>query len=199
MSLELVNTLGTLTTVVIVAAAAIAALIQLRHLRAGNQINAMLSIGDKFQGHEYADATDVIARNLAAAIEDPGFRGFVDAFARGVAPSSVPPEYMTVRRAAVLVGNTLEELGILVKNNIVDRTLFLDRYCSVIGRTWHQLQDFTAFIRDAQSDQGIWENFEYITVLSQDWLEKYPTSYPKGVRRLQLRNPWPVPSMPATT
>ena len=38
-----------------------------------------------------------------------------------------------------------------------------------------------------------------VTVLSQDWLEKYPTSYPKGVLRLQLRNPWPAPSMPATT
>jgi hypothetical protein len=50
MSLELINTLGTVTTVAIVAAAAIAALVQLRHLRAGNQINAMLSIGQRISG-----------------------------------------------------------------------------------------------------------------------------------------------------
>ncbi len=47
MSLELTNNLGTVTTVVIVAAAALAGLVQLRHLRAGNQINAMLTIGEE--------------------------------------------------------------------------------------------------------------------------------------------------------
>jgi hypothetical protein len=47
MSLELLNAIGTLLTVTIVAATAIAALVQLRHLRAGNQINAMLRIGEE--------------------------------------------------------------------------------------------------------------------------------------------------------
>ena len=37
MSLELVNTFGTLLTVAIIAATAIAAMVQLRHLRASNQ------------------------------------------------------------------------------------------------------------------------------------------------------------------
>ena len=198
MSLELINTFGTVTTVVIVAAAAVAALVQLRHLRAGNQINAMLSIGDKFQGHEYTEAGDIVARNFATVVEDPAFREFAVAYGRGVASGHIAPEYVAVRRAAIFVGNTLEELGILVKNNIVDRTLFLDRYCSVIARTWAQLENFTAFTREAQNDVGIWENFEYITVLSQDWMEKHPTTYPKSVRRLQLHNPWPVPPLLAS-
>ena len=198
MSLELINTLGTVTTVVIVAAAAVAALVQLGHLRAGNQINAMLSIGENFQGHEYTDAGDMVAQKLATVIKDPAFRDFAAAFGRGVIPSQVDPEYVAVRRATILVGNTLEELGILVKNNIVDKTLFLDRYCSVIARNWSQLENFTAFIRDVQDDPGIWENFEYITVLSQDWMKEHLTTYPKSVRRLQLRNPWPVPPLLAS-
>ena len=46
MSLELINTFATLLTVAIIAATAVAAMVQLRHLRAGNQINAMLAIGE---------------------------------------------------------------------------------------------------------------------------------------------------------
>lgn len=72
MSLELINTLGTLTTVVIVAAAAIAALIQLRHLRAGNQINAMISIGN--QVDQIQDANTLVRQKLDSALEDPAYR-----------------------------------------------------------------------------------------------------------------------------
>jgi len=44
MSLELINAVAGLATVTIVAVTAVAALIQLRHLRAGNQISALLSV-----------------------------------------------------------------------------------------------------------------------------------------------------------
>jgi hypothetical protein len=199
MSLELINTLGTVTTVVIVAAAAIAALVQLRHLRAGNQINAMLSIGDKFQGLPFTDALELVNARLAIALEDPVFRNYVIAIRRGPSVSDVDVRYVDVRRAALLVGNTYEELGILVKNGIVDKTLFLDRYCGVSISAWHRLEKFTAFVREVAADPGIWENFELITVLSEDWLRDYPSTYPGATRRLQLHNPWPVPPMPATT
>jgi hypothetical protein len=96
------------------------------------------------------------------------------------------------------VGNTHEELGILVKNGIVDKALFLDQYCWVIARDWNLLERFTAYSRAAAANDSIWENFEYLAVLSQDWLREHPSMYPKGLRRLQLHNPWPVPPMPAT-
>ena len=54
MSLELVNTFGTLLTVAIIAATAIAAMIQLRHLRAGNQINSLLMLGEQFESREFS-------------------------------------------------------------------------------------------------------------------------------------------------
>ena len=50
MSLELLNALASLLTVCIIAATAIAAMVQLRHLRAGNQITAMLAIGEELSG-----------------------------------------------------------------------------------------------------------------------------------------------------
>lgn len=35
------------------------------------------------------------------------------------------------------------------------------------------------------------ENFEYLTVLSQDWDAAHPNgSYPSGVRRIDLKDDW---------
>jgi hypothetical protein len=198
MSLELINTLGTVTTVVIVAAAAMAALVQLRHLRAGNQINAMLSIGESLD-KEFLDAQHFVQKELAVALKHPDFRAYSAAMARGVAPPEAPPVYVEVRRAAVAVGNKYEELGILVRNGIVDPNLFIERYNNVIGGGWSALETFTAFTRAVVGTDTVWDNFEYLAVLAQDWLKQHPQGiYPKGVRRLQLQNPWPVPPMPAT-
>lgn len=198
MSLELINTLGTVTTVVIVAAAAIAALVQLRHLRAGNQINAMLSIGEKLQSEAFQEAQSVISGQLKSALEDAAFRNYMIALGRGSPTPEVEPRYVDLRRATILIGNSLEELGILVKNGIVDQRLFLDRYQFVVVRNWNILEGFTAFSRDATGKNVIWENFEYLTVICQDWERLHPSTYPKDVRRLQLHNPWPVPPLPAT-
>ncbi len=198
MSLELVNTFGTLLTVAIIAATAIAAMIQLRHLRAGNQINAMLSIGESID-RKFLDAQHLVQKGLAAALKDLDFRTYSAAMTRGVTPPEVPPAYIEVRRAAIAVGNKYEELGILVRNGIVEQNLFIERYASVIDDGWNALETFTAFSRAVRGTNAGWENFEYLAVLSQDWIKRHPQgTYPKGVRRIQLQNPWPVSPMPAT-
>jgi hypothetical protein len=86
MSLELLNTLGTLTTVIIVGATAIAALVQLRHLRAANQINAMLSVVTALDAKAVRDAAEHARRELGSAINDPTFREIVVARVRGKSP-----------------------------------------------------------------------------------------------------------------
>lgn len=194
MSLELINTLGTLTTVAIVAAAAIAALVQLRHLRAGNQINAMISIGNQFDEKKFTDALLLVQHNLARALEDPAFRKYVYAIARGLPPPDAPQAHVELNRAASLVGNTYEEVGILLKNEIIDKRLFLDRYCVVVVRAWSLLERATAWARKAYQSDAIWENFEYLAVLSQDYMREHPSAYPPGVRRLQLPETWPLPA-----
>ena len=65
MSLELVNTIGTLLTASIIAATAITAIIQLRHLRAGNQIAAMLQIGQEFVAMRGRTAPDYLEPEAA--------------------------------------------------------------------------------------------------------------------------------------
>jgi len=197
MSLEIINTLATLTTVVIVAATAVAALTQLRHLRAGNQINAMLSIANQFDEKEFRDALFLVHEKLDSTMDDPGFRELCLAVVRR---QTVPttPELRELFDGGRFIANTYEELGILVKNGIVDKGLFLDRYSWVIARAWDNMQRLVAFVRAGTGKDGIWENFEYLVVLAQDWMEQHGSTYPKGVRRLQLHNPWPIPPMPVT-
>lgn len=194
MPLELLDTFGTLATVAIVAATALAALIQLRHLRAGNQINAMLTIGDKFQSNEFLGALDAVNIELGDAMEDPAFRDYLVAISRRLPIGDIAARFKDRRHAALLVGNTYEELGILIKNGIVDRDLFLDRYCAVAIAAWNRLEHFLAFVRDVQDDQAIWENFEMIVSLSERWVRDHPSTYPRKLDRLKIENPWPVAS-----
>ena len=170
MSLELINTLGTVITVLIVAAAAIAALVQLRHLRAGNQINAMLSIGEEFGAKRFSDAQTLVREQLEAALNDPLFREYSVALDRRHATPDVKPEYVELRTAANLVGNSYEELGILVKNGVVDQGIFLDRYSWVIAGNWTRLEKLLGLAREATGKVALWENFEYLAVLSEDWM-----------------------------
>jgi hypothetical protein len=37
----------------------------------------------------------------------------------------------------------------------------------------------------------LWENFEYLTVLAQDWMAAHPKgTYPGGVRRITVMDEW---------
>lgn len=191
MSLELINTAAALLTVTIVAATALAALIQLRHLRAANQINALIAVGEKLDSREFNHAITLLNGNIEAVLGDPEYRRYELAIRRRVPPPMVESRFAEMHHACVLVGNTFELMGLLVKNGIVDQTLFVDQYCGITLGAWKRLAGFTAFGREAGDPNG-WEYFEYLAVLSEDWLSTHPVSYPKGVRRYPLHNPWPL-------
>lgn len=191
MSLELINTVASLVTVSIVAATAIAALIQLRHLRAANQIHAMLAVGEKLDSRDFADALTTMNSGLEAALADQEFREYEIAIRRRVPPPKVEERCVDMHNACILIGNTFELMGTLVKNGTVDQTMVVDQYCGVVLGAWKRLADYTALGREAGDPNG-WECFEYLAVLSEDWLRSHPSSYPKGVRRYPLHNPWPL-------
>ena len=193
MPLELLNTIGTLVTVIIVATAAIAALVQLRHLRASNQINAMLAIGAEFEAQHFRDSLDLLRRRLGQALELPLFRELVASVIYAEPPPDVDSETKEVRRAAILVGNSYEELGILMKHGVVDETMFLDRYSRNIRGTWRLLAPFIGFMRKVAADPAIYENFELLVVRAEEFDRAHPSAYPAGVRRLDLDSSWPIP------
>lgn len=185
MSLELINTVAALVTVSIVAATAIAALVQLRHLRAANQIHALIGVGEKLDSHEFAEAMATMNGGLEAALADAEFRDYEISIRRRLPPPRVDSRYAEMHHACVLIGNTFELMGSLVRYGIIDEAIFVDQYCGITLGAWKRLAAFTAFGRESGDPNG-WEYFEYLAVLSEDWLHSHPSSYPKGVRRYPL-------------
>ena len=192
MSLEVLNTVASLSTVAIVAATALAALVQLRHLRVSNQINAMLEIGKQFDSPAYIEACGLVGRKLNAILSDPSFRRYEIAHARGLPLPDVDSEQLEVRRAAISVGNTFDQMGLLLKNGCIDRDLFVYQYEQLIIQEWTRLTPYIAFFRKAQGSNTMWEMFEYLVVVTLDLTRDRPGTYPPEMRRLEIDNPWPI-------
>jgi hypothetical protein len=190
MSVEWLSAASSLLTVLIVGATALAALAQLRHLRAGNQITALLTIGDKFLEPRFVEARRVATAGLAKTLEDPTFRQYVVARSLRAPLPEISSDQLAVLTSANVYGNLFEEVGVLVKNGIVDEALFLDEYVTQVIGAWSTMESFVALIRDGSGDVGLWDNFEYLTVRARAFLEAHPTTYPKGVPRIPLKNPW---------
>jgi hypothetical protein len=82
-------------------------------------------------------------------------------------------------------------MGALVKNGLVDKSIVLDIFSTLVLSVWDRLTPVVAIRRQARRDNAIWENLEYLAVLSQDWEAVHPSgSYPPGVRRLKLDYAW---------
>ncbi|MBV8171828.1 MAG: DUF4760 domain-containing protein [Candidatus Eremiobacteraeota bacterium] len=182
MPLELVNTIAAILTTTVIAATAIAATIQLRHMRAGNQIAGFMTLRNMLDddAHQRADAVLVREGDLT---NDETFRTYLTARAKreAVTPND---RYAEVYSALTMTANAFETLGTLVRNGVVDRQLFLEQYCSVVLGSWRRLEPYIALVRAAQNDDGTWEDFEYMAVLSERFIEEHPSMYPPGMPRL---------------
>ena len=189
MSLELVNTIATMTTAAVIGATAIAALVQLRHLRAANQITALLAVQNELDSPDYRDADLLVREELNGMLQDPAFCRFEMAISLRAPHVNVDERYFKVRQAANLIGNTFENIGSMVKNGILDEHLVMDIYSWIVYGQWQQLAGLTALARAATGETAIYENFEYLAVLSKRYLESHPVTYPRNFERLTLEVP----------
>jgi hypothetical protein len=180
--LELVNTFATLGTFVVIAATATAAIVQLRHMRGSNQITVLNELRETRETPEFQMALQ-FAGELPVKIRDPAFRyQLANRFARTDENS---PLFAKISR----LGNYYEGMGILVKTGLVEKDLVLDFWCGNAVGDWERLAPATAILRRREG-QGLWENFEYLAVLAKDWDAAHPSTYPAGVRRMELEDEW---------
>lgn len=189
MTLDALNTFGTLITVVIVGATAIAALVQLRHLRAGNQITALLAVQNELDSEEFREAEVIIRSELPRALAERAYCEYEIGVTLSTPEMPQNDRYLKIRQACNFVGNTFENLGALVKNGILDRRLFLDIYSWIVLRHWNALEGLTAIARAVTGERAIFENFEYIAAISRTFIETHPDTYPPGMARLEVRLP----------
>jgi hypothetical protein len=184
MSLELVNTLATFGTFLVIAATAIAAVVQLRHARSSNHIAALNEIRETMETADFVAAQHFVQGELSISLQDPAFRYQVE---HRAARTDEGRQLMAKINA---IGNFFEGMGVLVKTGLVDRELVLQMYTAQLAAYWERLAPVAA-IRRREVGDALWENFEYVTVLAQDWMAAHPKgTYPPGVRRIGLKDEW---------
>lgn len=180
MSLEVWSTLASVGTFIVIAATAVAAIIQLRHARSGNQIAALQELRDAFQSREFSDAMTFLDTHIAEFVKDPEFRfQFANRAAR-------TEEYHEAISYARLIGNYFEDMGALVAAGLLDRELTCMIYSNDIARAWEALEPIIGIGR-RYGGKAIWENFEYVAMLTKRWMEAHPDGgYPRGAPRLRV-------------
>lgn len=180
MSQETLSTAAAVGTFIVIAATAIAAIVQLRHLRAQNQLTGLLTV--------------------LARVEDPQFNEWVDA-AREVVKSRLPdPVYRrsiidgTVERRNnpwLNLANSYDWVGSLVKHRLIPEESLLDVYADRVIGAWEIVEGIVPLVRK-RGGPVVWENFEYLVVQSRKWRARHSEgAYPKGVPRLQIGVTWP--------
>jgi hypothetical protein len=171
MSLEVVSTLASVGTFVVILASAIAAVVQLRHLRAGNDLQGLLKVLEMAYEPAIQDAFDFLTHDFPERIRDPAFQRELE----------MHPIDSHVHKELIAM-EYYERLGSFVKNHLIDRRLYLD--CSSPELYWDSLAPVIGTLRKKQG-MSAYENFEYLVVSAQDWNAAHPSgNYPAGMRRL---------------
>ena len=179
MTPEYLAAAASIGTFVVIAATAIAAIVQLRHMRAGNQLTGLL--------------------NVLSRVEDPNFNEWFDAAREEIAQHMADPAY----RRAIYDGsferrnnpwlnlcNSYEWVGSLIKHRLIPEEAFMDVYSARVLSAWDLVEEIMA-IRRRCGDPSLWENFEYLAVRSRAWERNNPGgSFPATEQRLQIPDKW---------
>ncbi len=84
----------------------------------------------------------------------------------------------------------------MVRNGIVPSEVFLPNYWWVVISNWTHMQEYIAMAREHLESESLFEDFEYLTVISEEWAKQHPNNYARGVRRMPLSNPYPLERQP---
>jgi len=183
MNPEWLTAIGTLGTFVVIAASAAAALFQLRHMRGSNQIVALTEVRETIESPSF-QAAEYFISELTKRYDDPAVR-----------EALLAPFFSTEFQPVRTVANFFETFGALVKNGIVDEHIACDLWGGVVDRNWDALRPVIASRRENMGTTALWENFEYLAILSKNFIVKFPDgTLPRHLQRLPLPEPWPQSS-----
>ena len=197
MTPEAVTAIASVLTTLVIGATAVAAVVQLRHMRAGNAIEAILSFRSMLDDEEHRRATNLLRGGaLNRALADPGFRRYVYRISNRLWPGEVPAEFPALHQAAIAIGNGFELIGGMVRNHVVPTHMFLQNYWWVVDNSWTMMQQYVALMREYSRSEGLFEDFEYLTVASRKWAQQHPNSYAPGVARIPNVNIYPLAQEP---
>jgi hypothetical protein len=159
---------------------AISALVQLRHLRAANQISAVLGLMQGWATPEYRKLVNYVAQELDEKLKDPGYRASL---------MRIPADRIAHPELAVLDG--WEQLGALVKLEALSEGVLLETAGSQCLMAWKRLAPVIAIVRRSRGPQ-VYDNFEYLAARALRWDAKHPEgTYPAHTPHMPIVDPFP--------
>ncbi|MGB8519366.1 MAG: hypothetical protein WCD38_04320 [Candidatus Tumulicola sp.] len=160
-------------TLIVVGAASVAAIVQLRHLRASNQLNALLEIMNQWNVPMVQEALAELIK-MPEKMKDPQYVALLRN------PSSIDRK----THLEFLALDLWEQIGTYCKHGLIDEAILLDITSGQVARGWNCAQAAIAILRESIGLSSM-ENFEYLAVRAKLWAQKYPSgTYPKRLPRM---------------
>lgn len=174
MTPEWISAIASIVTMAVIGASAIAALLQLRHMRGGNQIELIANWTEVIEADRFQDAFAFVSKELPSILSDLER-------VRALSWYPIPPELQPVRTVA----NHFESIGSFVRRGIIEADVACDLWSLVVTRAWDASVPVVTQVRHTLGNDALWENFEYMAVISRRWLEAHPNgTYPKDQPRM---------------
>ncbi len=180
MTPEWVSALSEAGTFMVVLVTAIAAFVQLRHIRAGNQLEALLSLERDFRAPELQAALSYVQAELPERLEDREYRRRLESI--GFIDPALHPE--------MIACNWLNEMGTLVKRRLVSEDTFMDLFARLIVHCWRQVSPAIAIMRRTRG-AAQYHDFEYLAARAAAWVKQNPEGMsPPAFLRTPLADNW---------
>jgi hypothetical protein len=180
MSQESLSTAAAIGTFIVIAATAIAAVVQLRHLRAQNQLTGLLTVLARVEDPQFNEWVDGARETIKSRMSDPAYRR-----------SILDGTFERRSNPWLNLANSYDWVGSLVKHSLIPEESLLDVYSGRVIQAWDIIEGVVPLMR-RRGGPTVWENFEFLVVQARKWLQQHDQgAYPKGVPRLQIDVTWP--------
>jgi hypothetical protein len=174
MSLEVWTTVAAVGTFVVITITAVAAFIQLHHLRASNQLSAMLKLLELEQSPVLEDRFHFVRTQLAAKMKEPDFLATLDDL---IVDRTIHPERHVIA--------WFEHIGAWMKNGLIDEQAYLEYASPLIAQYWRLLAPTVHRMRQSR-EPWLLEDFEYLAARAKHWMMSHPKgNYAKGASRME--------------
>jgi hypothetical protein len=174
MSTENIGVILSAATLVVIAATAVAAIVQLRHLRASNQVNAFFSIMTQWNSPALQAAYADFIRTIAAKLADPEY----------VKSLRSPGSLDRAGHPEFLIFDFWEQVGTFAKHGLIEEAILLDITSSQVSNAWRRGEPAISIVRE-HTGPATFENFEYMAMRAAMWQKRYPDgTYPRGLPRM---------------
>jgi hypothetical protein len=162
-------------TLVVIAATAIAAIVQLRHLRASNQVNAFFAIMSQWNSEALQAAYATFLRELPNKLADPKY----------VKRLKDPSQRLDrASNQEFLIFDFWEQVGTFAKRGLIDETILLDIVSAQVLGAWQAGEPVITIVRE-RTGLATFENFEYLAVRAAFWQKHFPDgTYPSRLPRM---------------